>query len=291
MAMPDLLPADSEDLEWEATAARLVVTDPAALGPAHRLVQQRIAAVERACSRRRPDAEIHRLDRAAGRAVRVSPLLAELVAAALTAANRTDGDVDPTVTRSPISPLGLQRDLSVLPVCGSSIRPRSMPRWRRVRLAGRSLTLPPGITLDLSAIAPRFAADRCAAEVAQRLGTGVLVGLAGDVATAGPAPLNGWPVPLDGGSGAAVTLCAGAALATAHRPVKHGPGSGPSVDAVWRTVSVLAFSCLEAGTYSQAALVRGTWAPSWLRSLGVPARLVTTTGDVITVGEWPGPGR
>ena len=231
--MPELLPAGSQGVQWEAlaTTARLAVTDPAALVPAQHLVERQIAAVQRASSRRRPDAEIHKLDRATGRPVRISPLLAELVAAALAAASRTDGDVDPTVARTPIASLGCQRDLSVLPVCGSSIGPRSVPRWRRVRLAGRSLTVPPGTALDLGAVAPRFAADRCAAEVAQRLGTGVLVGLAGDVATAGPAPLGGWMVPLGGGSGdPTVTLSPGTALATAHGPGQlrlpgHRPGS------------------------------------------------------------------
>src|SRR4249920_3458422 len=120
VVMPELLPAGSQGVQWDvsATTARLVVTDPAALAPARYLVERQIAAVQRACSRRRPDAEIHRLDRAAGRAVRISPLLAELVAAALAAASRTDGDVDPTVASTPIASLGYQRDLSVLPVCG-----------------------------------------------------------------------------------------------------------------------------------------------------------------------------
>jgi len=67
------------------------------------------------------------------------------------------------------------------------------------------------------------------------------------------------------------------------------PRPGRPAEAVWRTVSVLAFTCLEAGTYSAAAVVRGTSAPTWLRSLGVPARLVTMAGDAISVGGWPGP--
>jgi len=53
--------------------------------------------LDRACSRLRPDSELVRLDAADGRAVAISPLLAETLAAALRAAALTGGVVDPTV--------------------------------------------------------------------------------------------------------------------------------------------------------------------------------------------------
>jgi len=297
MVVPGLLPAAPRGVEWDAgaTTVRLMVTDPAALVPAHRIVERRLDAVQRAWDRRRPDAEMHKVDRAGGRPVRVTPLLAELVGAALAAAARTDGDVDPTAARTMTAALGYLRDLSALPVCGAGIGSRGVPRWRRIRLRGRRLAVPPGTILDLADVARRFAADRCAAEVAQRLGTGVLVGLDHDVATAGPAPDGGWRVPLgEEPRDPDVALPTGAGLATAHHPGRPAEAMirprprGPA-EAVWRTVSVLAFTCQEAGTYSAAAMVRGTSAAAWLRSLGVPARLVTLAGDVIIVGAWPGP--
>jgi FAD:protein FMN transferase len=56
---------------------------------------------------------------------------------------------------------------------------------------------------------------------------------------------------------------------------------------VWRTVSVAARSCVEANTLTTASIVRGHAALAWLQSHGVAARLVTSTGAVVRVGDWP----
>lgn len=64
--------------------------------PDRELVEKELSAVDEACGRFRPDAELTRAERA-GRPVTVTPLLAELVAAALDAARRSNGDVDPTL--------------------------------------------------------------------------------------------------------------------------------------------------------------------------------------------------
>jgi thiamine biosynthesis lipoprotein len=100
--------------------------------------------------------------------------------------------------------------------------------WRRVRLDGRTLTVPPDVLLDLGATAKAHAADRCAARVAGTLGTGVLVSLGGDIATAGPAPDGGWKVLVrdrPGDPACTVAIPAGAAVATsstASRRWRHG---------------------------------------------------------------------
>src|SRR6185295_4919771 len=65
------------------TAASVTVTDPGLLPAARRLVSRQFAAAEKAAYRFRSDAELHRLYRAGGRSITVSPLLAELIAAAL----------------------------------------------------------------------------------------------------------------------------------------------------------------------------------------------------------------
>ena len=58
-----------------------------------------IADFDLACSRFREDSELSALNRAAGLAVTVSPLLLDAVRAAVRAAQLTDGDVDPTSVR------------------------------------------------------------------------------------------------------------------------------------------------------------------------------------------------
>src|SRR4051812_14103477 len=96
---PDLLPVGAASAEWPVwgTTARLVVTDPGRLPAARRLLRRQVAAGDKACSVLRGDSEVRRVQRAGGRPVRVSELLAELVAVSLRAAERSDGDVDPTV--------------------------------------------------------------------------------------------------------------------------------------------------------------------------------------------------
>jgi thiamine biosynthesis lipoprotein len=301
----DTLPVTSGTAQWPVwgTTARLVVTEPGRLFAARKLVAGQLAAVEKAGSRFRGNSEVRQVRRAAGRPVRVSALLAELVAAALAAARRSDGDVDPTIGAAMLR-LGYDRDLSLLPSSGGRMQvdERPAPGWQQVRLDGRELTVPAGVLLDLGATAKAFTADRCAQLVASRCGTGVLVSLGGDIATAGAAPEGGWRVlvqDLPGDPQCTVALPAGAAMATSStvtRQWRRGgrllhhildPRTCQPAPPVWRTVSVAADRCVDANTLTTAAVVRGRAALGWLRGLGVPARLVTADRLVLTIGGWP----
>ena len=46
-------------------------------------------------------------------------------------------------------------------------------------------------------------------------------------------------------------------------------------------------TCADANTASTAAVIRGRAALGWLAKLGLPARLVDSTGVVFTVASWP----
>jgi FAD:protein FMN transferase len=303
MPLVEALPVGTDTAQWTVwgTVARIVVTDPARLAEATGLVEAGLAAVDQACSRFRDDSELRRACRAGGRPVIVSPLLADLVAAALRAAAETGGDVDPTVGAA-LCGLGYDRDFAA--VTGRrpapAVRVFDSPDWRSVRLRGRELTVPDGVLLDLGATAKAVAADRAATVVAARLGTGVLVALGGDIATAGRVPEGGWRVLVEdrpGDPSCLVRLPAGAALATSStagrtwgRPgelLHHivDPRTGRPAPVVWRTVSVAAFSCLRANTLSTAAVVRGPGAVDLLGS--VPSRLVSRDLDVLRLGGWP----
>jgi thiamine biosynthesis lipoprotein len=302
MPLVETLPVTADTAQWTVwgTVARIVVTDPATLAEARAIVEAELAAVDAACSRFRPDSELNRACRATG-PVEVSPVLADLVGAALQAAADTGGDVDPTVGAA-LCGLGYDRDFAALtgrPVA-PAVRVFPAPDWRAVRLSDRELSVPPGVLLDLGATAKALAADRAAALVALRLGTGVLVALGGDIATAGAAPEGGWSVRVEDRPGdprCTVRLPAGAALATSStagrtwgRPgdlLHHilEPRTGRPVPVVWRTVSVAARSCLRANTLSTASIVRGHRAPDLLAA--VPSRLVTPGLDVVRLGGWP----
>jgi thiamine biosynthesis lipoprotein len=289
---------------WQvwSTSASVVVTEPAALAHARDLVEQEIADVDQACSRFRPDAELTRVEQA-GTPATVSPLLAELVGAALDAARRSGGDVDPTLGVE-LACLGYDRDISQVQPDGPAIPlpARRTTSWQDVSLTGRTLTVPPGVRLDLGATAKALTADRCARLVTDRLGTGVLVELGGDIATAGAAPQGGWTIrvrdrPDD--PPATVRVTGGTAMATSStvsRSWRRGgrllhhvldPRTGMPSSRKWRSVTVAADHCVVANTHSTAALVRGEEAVTALSRAGVAARLVDIGGAVQVVGGWP----
>jgi thiamine biosynthesis lipoprotein len=289
--------------EWTvwSTTARLVVTDAEALPAARAIVVDQLAAIDQACSRFRDDSEIRELERSGGRPVHVSPLLGELLAAALAAARRTNGDVDPTVGTA-LAELGYDRDLAQVAGVSIRLRSRPVPGWQQVQQRGRWVQVPEGVGLDLGATGKAFAADRCAAMVADRLNVGALVSLGGDIATAGPAPYGGWRIrvqDLPGDPSCTIALPAAAAVATSstqHREWRNGadvlhhvlnPRTGRPAARVWRSVSVAAGTCVEANTLTTAALVRGQTAIDWLTTLGAPALLVRADGGVVRLGGWP----
>jgi thiamine biosynthesis lipoprotein len=324
----DGLPDRDDTVRWQvwSTLTSLTVTDSAALTRARALVDAELAAIDAACSRFRPDSELSRLTARAqepGEApLSVSALLADLLATALDAARASAGAVDPTVG-SAMRALGYDRDIAeVTALAGHPgvLLARPVPGWQRVRLAGTRLTLPPDVELDLGATAKARAADRCAHLVATVLGVGVLIGIGGDIATAGPAPRGGWPVLVqDGGvrarserseprnankRGSAQPACtialpAGSALATSStitrtwsaggRRMHHivDPATGLPAPTRWRTVSVAAPSCVAANTLATTAIVRGRAALAVLGAAGMPARLVDARGRVTTVAAWP----
>ncbi len=297
-------PAGAEWSVW-TTTARLVVTDPAVLETARELMAASLSAVGRAASRFDPDSEVSRLARASSVESRtISPVLADLLTAALTAAEDTDGAVDPTVG-AVLAGLGYDRDLAdVSPATVAAASPvaADRPTWRDVHRDGRRLTMPAGVLLDLGATAKARTADLCATEIAARFGCGVLVSLGGDLRTAGTVPPGGWQVLVQDGNGepaSAIALHGPGAVAsssTLHRIWRSGSGprhhivdprTGRPAQPVWRTVSVVAGTCALANTLSTAAVVQGDRAAELLGSAAVAARLVAADGTVLRLGGWP----
>lgn len=306
--------------DWRALgcAVRLAVTEPGALDAARPALAAWLAEVDAACSRFREDSEIVALDRSDGRETPISGVLAEAVAAALRGAEQTGGDVDPTVG-SAVAALGYDCDFALVEQDGAPLRltVRPVPGWRRIAFdpARRTLAVPAGVRLDLGATAKAWAADRAALDLAGALGCGVLVGLGGDIAVAGPPPRNGWtirvqdatdradpddpadPADPDGPRTDVVIREGGLATSgTAARRWSRGgaavhhivdPRTGLAARTPWRTVSVTAATCLDANIASTAAVIRGDRAPGWLTGLGLDARLVAEDGTVRTVGRWP----
>jgi thiamine biosynthesis lipoprotein len=284
---------------------QITVGGRAALPEALAIARREVQAIDDACSRFRDDSELARLNRAAGRTMQVSSLLAEALKAALAAAAATGGLVDPTVGAT-MRALGYDRDFelvlrrergafSVVPARG----------WSSIRLDTRHNTVrvPAGVELDLGAISKALAADRIAAAVNDAIGSDVLVALGGDIAVAG-APARGWPVRVTddhrrpSGDGQTVSVTDGglATSSTAVRRWRSGgidmhhivdPRTGVPVASCWRTVSVAAASCVEANAAATAAIVKGEDALGWLERAALPARLVRLDGSVARTSAWP----
>jgi thiamine biosynthesis lipoprotein len=295
---------------WRAlgTSVVVAVTDAAVLPAAREVVASEIAALDLACSRFRDDSDLSRLNAAAGVPVVVSPLLAEAIRVALRAARLTDGDVDPTVGTC-MTAIGYDADFALVGRDGPALSgpSRPAPGWGCVTISDDLplVGLPPGVSLDLGATAKALGADRAASAAARACGCGVLVGLGGDIAVAGPPPPRGWPVRVTDDHAAAaeapgqsITL-AGGGLATSSSTVRHwqrggvelhhivDPHTGAPAPSPYRTVSVAAASCVDANIASTAAMVRGAAAPDWLERTGLPARLVTLDGVILHLNHWP----
>ena len=286
--------------------------DRECLAAARRAVEEVVSDFDATCSRFRDDSEVERLNRSAGETVAVSPLLFDAISAALRAAELTDGDVDPTVGEALIA-LGYDRDFSELD--GNAVRARplriaAVPGWRTIRVdhEAHTVRVARGVRVDLGATAKALAADRAAAAAYEATGCGVLVSLGGDMAIAGPPPEAGWRVRVTddhrsdtSAPGQWILLEAGG-LATSSTAVRRwsnaegaahhliDPATGRSAESFWRTVSVTAASCLDANIASTASIIRGEPALVWLRSLGLPSRLVGCDGRVRHIAGWPAQG-
>jgi len=274
------------------TTARVAVRRPESLPQARAVLEAELEAVDRACSRFRDDSELVNLNRAAGEDVAISSYLLAALEVALTAAAATDGAVDPTLGKA-LRLAGYDRTFSlVLLRNGRLFHVSSAPggAWQRIELdrERRTARIPDGAELDLGATAKALAAD-----------------LGGDVAVAGDPPEGGWSVGVADDhaapfpeNGPAVGIRSGG-LATSGTCVRSwttatgrahhiiDPRKGTPADTPWRTVSVVAASCVDANTASTAAMVLGDDAPDWLDQRRLPARLVRNDGSVMCVADWP----
>ncbi len=237
---------------------------------------------DRVFSRFRPESELRLVNSTPALSTVVSPLFAHVVRVALDAARSTDGLVDPTLGVA-IEAAGYDRDFSRLGAdrpLGSTER----GRWRAVELAGRVLTRPAGLRLDLNGVVKSLAVDRA---LGLLHGDG-FVSAGGDVAARGPVVVA---VP----AGGSVLLSRGG-LATSGVTKRHWPGGGAEqhhlidpatgrpAGSPWREVTVAAGSCVGADVAAKAAFLLGDDGPGWLDERGLPGRFVGAGGITVNVG-------
>jgi thiamine biosynthesis lipoprotein len=309
---------------WTAlgTSVHVVATNGDGLESATTAVTEVLQDVDTAYSRFREDSELSRLNASQGRVVRVSPLLATAIDAAQRAARLTDGAVDPTIGTA-IRVAGYDDDFSRIagphpdppPQAGEgelSVRLRAwrVPGWKAIGFDRRSrvVLLPDGVELDLGSTGKALAADLAARAALKAAGAGgVLVSLGGDIATAGPPPPGGWQIHVAEDSaerpdadGEVICLPSGG-VATSSTTVRRwirgkavlhhiiDPQTSLPTTGPFRTVTVVAATCLDANIASTAAIVIGATAIDWLMRRNLPARLVENDGTIHYIGRWPDP--
>ena len=290
------------------TGVRILTDRGDALAAARAAVEQVLDAIDRTCSRFRADSELSKVNRSAGAAVSISPLLAQVLAVAIRVADTTLGAVDPTVGAA-LRRIGYDRDFALVPITTDRLAlvVTPAPGWKQIELDERQrwVRIPAGTELDLGSSAKAWAADRAAAAACDAAACGVLLSLGGDIAVAGPPPKGGWSVlvaedhaaPLDS-PGQIISITSGG-LATSSTTVRRwtrdgvtlhhivDPVTGLPAHEYWRTVSVGAASCVDANAAATAAIVMGEPARAWLETRRLPARLVRADGEIVLVAGWP----
>jgi len=293
------------------TVATVVVSGEASADAAQSVLRDEIAAIDRTCSRFRPDSEIEYLHREAGRPLVVSTLLFEALEVAVAVAERTHGAVDPTVGNAMVT-LGYDCDFEEV-VKRRNLPPRALGPVvgvGHVHLCARTRTvrIPRGVRLDLGASAKAFVADRAAARIANELDAGVLVSIGGDISVAGPSPQEGWPIGIaddssapatevdqvvsirDGGLASSSTVVRSWSVGAERVHHIVDPATGYSAAPYWRLVSASGKTCVDANAASTAAVVWGSHALERLPAFRQAVRLVRHDGTVFTLGDWPTDG-
>ena len=218
-------------------------------------------------------------------ALRVSPLFARALAAALDAAAETDGLVDPTLAAA-LEAAGYDRDF---PLLGDRAEPAGPPvpsRLREVRLDGMILRRPPGLALDLNGVVKSLAVD----EAAGLLSGDGFVSAGGDLAVRGPVDVG-----LPGGGAVRVLQGGLATSGVASRSWRRGgeeqhhlvdPRTGRPSESPWQQVTVSGATCLAADVAAKAAFLLGADGPDWLDARGLPGRFVAHDGSLALNGAW-----
>lgn len=267
--------------------------------------EQFFARTEAQLSRFIPDSELSRLNRSAGRPFTASPLLFELIEAALAWRERTNGIFDPAILNALIG-YGYDRSFEELTeASGAGASTAPFPAAVRAPLnlnpANRSITLPAGIGLDLGGIAKGWSVQQAAVRLGQ-IGP-ALVDAGGDIACVGVPPagspwLVGLADPHQPDTDLAVLTLTNEAVATSSlvrrrwqhqgRSVHHliDPRTGAPAVTDLVSVTVISSRLPEAEIFAKVALILGSRAGlAYLEAQpNLSALLVATNGRQITCG-------
>jgi FAD:protein FMN transferase len=276
------------------------------VGGSTRLLERaraRIDDLEARWSRFLPDSELSRLNDVAGRPVIVASVTFELLTRAVEGWRLTGGRFDPTVLPALVA-AGYDRSFETVERDAPEPAAPSTPAPGCAELSldpiVRSVTLPPGVALDLGGIGKGFAADLVSAELLQDGATGACVNIGGDLRVRGTPPDRAWIVEVEAepgttpeGAPLCVALADGAVATTssrrrawrrAGRRQHHviDPRTGRPVDAPPTSATVIAADAWKAEVLAKAAFATRTpsEAERLLEPVGATGLLVDAEGTV-----------
>jgi len=198
LTAPQIRLAAEHDVTFPCMGCTFRLLVSGADGPAAAaLARAQLEDYDARLSRFRPDSELSRLNADPRTVVPASPLLRATVAAALWAAHRTNGLVDPTLVGA-LERAGYANSLTGAtagPVAAAlhsapprrPARPRPDAAWRAVVIddAAGTIARPPGLRLDSGGVGKGLAADRVAQQLAHGGRHRFAVDAAGDLRLGG----------------------------------------------------------------------------------------------------------
>ena len=241
--------------------------------------------IERKFSRYRDDSIVQRINTAGGRPLAMDPETALLLDYAVACWESSDGMFD--ITSGVLRQAWTFDGGTQVPEPGVVAALLERVGWQRASWNGTSLTLPAGMEIDLGGIGKEYAVDRAASRLREQTPHSILVNFGGDLFASGPRRgQHPWIVGIDDpartGEAAVGRLeLTRAGLATSGdarrfviwngRRLGHilDPYTGwPVLDAP-HSVTVMAPTCLEAGSLATLATLRGAGARAFLEQQDV----------------------
>ena len=241
--------------------------------------------IEHKFSRYRADGIVSQINTSSGRTIEVDNETAQLLDYAAECWNISEGLFDITT--------GILRRVwkfdggNQLPSSAEIAELLSRIGWDKVGWAKPLITLPAGMEIDLGGIGKEYAVDRTASLIRTHTQESFVVNYGGDLYISGPRS-NGefWTIGVDdpeatgqGSIGAVQVARGGVATSGDARRylLKDGiryshilnPKTGWPIVAAPRAVTVIAETCVEAGTLSTFAMLQGSNAEAFLNSQGV----------------------
>ncbi len=240
--------------------------------------------VERKFSRYEEDNIVHRINFSDGEPVEVDPETARLLDYAGNCFHMSDGlfDITSGILRRAWAFDGTDRESPLVDV--AALLP--LVGWQKVIREQNTISLRPGMEIDLGGIGKEYAVDRTKILLAQESNIGMLVNFGGDIATVNrrsdhqPWRIGIEHVDQENTSILTVPLFEGAITTSGDskkfvmiKGKRHGhilnPRTGWPAENAPRSVSVLASTCSEAGFLSTLGMLKGKEAGAFLQQANV----------------------